>query len=344
MDEFLNSEVAEEETSLELDELEPLEATSLETPEQIDAQDADENEALEEAVVEVEGSEVKDEPTTEEDDSLFDIDELLNSETEEEKDPLDHTKDDENDFLLDDFLEDSAVDFSKENTEDDLQSDETEDNNFDGLSIEDALAALEDDSEVANEIATETSLDEDSLTKLDVDETSTPDPVDFQSRVSDEEKEALTYLDSSGLDLDSMLDDGGSDWSGFNLDNATNTESELEDEDWSEQPSVESDPHGADRFLSIEALIAESENGDKSEFEEEEFNLDVGLNEFPDMLNNRELHDVDVNNDVQSKLDLARAYIEMSDKKGALELLKDVLHCDDVALRAEAEKLMKQID
>ena len=344
LDEFLNSEVAEEETSLELDELEPLEATSLETPEQIDAQDADENEALEEGVVEAEGSEAKDEPATEEDDSLFDIDELLNSETEEEKDPLEHTKDDENDFLLDDFLEDSAVDFSKENTEDDLQSDETEDNNFDGLSIEDALAALEDDSEVANEIATETSLDEDSLTKLDVDETSTPDPVDFQSRVSDEEKEALTYLDSSGLDLDSMLDDGGSDWSGFNLDNATNTESELEDEDWSEQPSVESDPHGADRFLSIEALIAESENGDKSEFEEEEFNLDVGLNEFPDMLNNRELHDVDVNNDVQSKLDLARAYIEMSDKKGALELLKDVLHCDDVALRAEAEKLMKQID
>ena len=344
IDELLDSEIAQEETSPELDELEPLEATSLETPEQIDAQDADENEALEEGVVEAEGSEVKDEPTTEEDDSLFDIDELLNSETEEEKDPLEHTKDDENDFLLDDFLEDSAVDFSKENTEDDLQSDETEDNNFDGLSIEDALAALEDDSEVANEIATETSLDEDSLTKLDVDETSTPDPVDFQSRVSDEEKEALTYLDSSGLDLDSMLDDGGSDWSGFNLDNATNTESELEDEDWSEQPSVESDPHGADRFLSIEALIAESENGDKSEFEEEEFNLDVGLNEFPDMLNNRELHDVDVNNDVQSKLDLARAYIEMSDKKGALELLKDVLHCDDVALRAEAEKLMKQID
>ncbi|OCH16400.1 FimV/HubP family polar landmark protein [Aliivibrio sp. 1S128] len=344
IDELLDSEIAQEETSPELDELELLEATSLETPEQIDVQDADENEALEEAVVEAEGSEVKDEPTTEEDDSLFDIDELLNSETEEEKDPLEHTKDDENDFLLDDFLEDSAVDFSKENTEDDLQSDETEDNNFDGLSIEDALAALEDDSEVANEIATETSLDEDSLTKLDVDETSTPDPVDFQSRVSDEEKEALTYLDSSGLDLDSMLDDGGSDWSGFNLDNATNTESELEDEDWSEQPSVESDPHGADRFLSIEALIAESENGDKSEFEEEEFNLDVGLNEFPDMLNNRELHDVDVNNDVQSKLDLARAYIEMSDKKGALELLKDVLHCDDVALRAEAEKLMKQID
>ncbi|WP_304362680.1 FimV/HubP family polar landmark protein, partial [Aliivibrio sp. 1S175] len=39
IDELLESEIAQEETSPELDELEPLEATSLETPEQIDAQD-----------------------------------------------------------------------------------------------------------------------------------------------------------------------------------------------------------------------------------------------------------------------------------------------------------------
>ena len=173
---------------------------------------------------------------------------------------------------------------------------------------------------------------------------SDPTAFDFQSRVSDEEKEALTHLDSSGLDLDSMLDDEASDWSGFNLDNASNTDSELEDEDWSEQPNVENDPHGEDRFLSIEALIAETENGDKSDFEEEDLNLDVGLDDFSDMLSNVGSHDVDVNSDAQSKLDLAKAYIEMSDDKGALELLEEVLRCDDPSLKVEAEKLMRQID
>ncbi|WP_413463757.1 FimV/HubP family polar landmark protein [Aliivibrio fischeri] len=61
------------------------------------------------------------------------------------------------------------------------------------------------------------------------------------------------------------------------------------------------------------------------------------------MLGNVAEHDVDVNSDAQSKLDLAKAYIEMSDDKGALELLEDVLRSDDVSLKIEAERLMKQI-
>lgn len=206
------------------------------------------------------------------------------------------------------------------------------------MSIEDALAALGDDD---NEI-------DDSAFNLDSTEEETEitpsrEEFNFTSQVSDEEKEALTHLDSAGLDIDSMLEDGGSDWSGFSLDGHSNTESALEDEDWSEQPNVENDPHGENRFLSIEALIAETEKGDKNDFEEEDLNLDVGLDEFPDMLGNVAEHDVDVNSDAQSKLDLAKAYIEMSDDKGALELLEDVLRSDDVSLKIEAEKLMKQV-
>jgi pilus assembly protein FimV len=34
----------------------------------------------------------------------------------------------------------------------------------------------------------------------------------------------------------------------------------------------------------------------------------------------------------------------MSDDKGALELLEEVLRCDDPLLKVEAEKLMKQLD
>ncbi|MGN2917690.1 FimV/HubP family polar landmark protein [Aliivibrio fischeri] len=333
-DEDLESEAEETEVS-ELAEPTESEVTAEDTVEEAVASDVESTEALEE-------------DTLDEDDldSLLADDESL-LDLEEEPVELTELTDDEddNDFSLDDFVEQNATDFSQKSEEEssvselDLDSDEEEqDTKFDGLSIEDALAALGDDD---NEI-------DDSAFNLDSTEEETEiapsrEEFNFTSQVSDEEKEALTHLDSAGLDIDSMLEDGGSDWSGFSLDGHSNTESALEDEDWSEQPNVENDPHGENRFLSIEALIAETEKGDKNDFEEEDLNLDVGLDEFPDMLGNVAEHDVDVNSDAQSKLDLAKAYIEMSDDKGALELLEDVLRSDDVSLKIEAEKLMKQI-
>nr|WP_155655479.1 FimV/HubP family polar landmark protein [Aliivibrio fischeri] len=333
-DEELESEVEETEVS-ELEEPTESKVIAEDTVEEAVASDVESTEALEE-------------DTLDEDDldSLLADDESL---LDLEEDPVELTEltddEDDNDFSLDDFVEQNATDFSQKSEEEssvselDLDSDEEEqDTKFDGLSIEDALAALGDDD---NEI-------DDSAFNLDSTEEETEiapsrEEFNFTSQVSDEEKEALTHLDSAGLDIDSMLEDGGSDWSGFSLDGHSNTESDLEDEDWSEQPNVENDPHGENRFLSIEALIAETEKGDKNDFEEEDLNLDVGLDEFPDMLGNVAEHDVDVNSDAQSKLDLAKAYIEMSDDKGALELLEDVLRSDDVSLKIEAEKLMKQI-
>ncbi|MEZ9625956.1 FimV/HubP family polar landmark protein [Aliivibrio fischeri] len=333
-DEELESEVEETEVS-ELAEPTESEVIAEDVTEETVTPEVESTEALEEDDL--------DEATL---DSLLADDENLLDLDEESVELTELTDDeDDNDFSLDDFVEQNATDFSQKSEEEssvselDLDGDEEEqDTKFDGLSIEDALAALGDDD---NEI-------DDSAFNLDSTEEETEiapsrEEFNFTSQVSDEEKEALTHLDSAGLDIDSMLEDGGSDWSGFSLDGHSNTESDLEDEDWSEQPNVENDPHGENRFLSIEALIAETEKGDKNDFEEEDLNLDVGLDEFPDMLGNVAEHDVDVNSDAQSKLDLAKAYIEMSDDKGALELLEDVLRSDDVSLKIEAEKLMKQI-
>ncbi|MUK68664.1 hypothetical protein GNP76_07835 [Aliivibrio fischeri] len=333
-DEELESEVEETEIS-ELAELTEPEVMTEDVTEETVTPEVESTEGLEEDELD----EAALDSLLADDESLLDLDEEPVELTELTDD------EDDNDFSLDDFVEQNATDFSQKSEEEsslselDLDSDEEEqDTKFDGLSIEDALAALGDDD---NEI-------DDSAFNLDSTEEETEiapsrEEFNFTSQVSDEEKEALTHLDSAGLDIDSMLEDGGSDWSGFSLDGHTNTESTLEDEDWSEQPNVENDPHGENRFLSIEALIAETEKGDKNDFEEEDLNLDVGLDEFPDMLGNVAEHDVDVNSDAQSKLDLAKAYIEMSDDKGALELLEDVLRSDDVSLKIEAEKLMKQI-
>ncbi|MUK29869.1 hypothetical protein GNP44_07190 [Aliivibrio fischeri] len=354
----LDSLLADDESLLDLDE-ESVDLEALNEDEALNEESKDAfsfDEELESEVEETDVSELAEptEPEAMAEDTLDedDLDSLLaddESLLDLEEDPVELTEltddEDDNDFSLDDFVEQNATDFSQKSEEEssvselDLDSDEEEqDTKFDGLSIEDALAALGDDD---NEI-------DDSAFNLDSTEEETEiapsrEEFNFTSQVSDEEKEALTHLDSAGLDIDSMLEDGGSDWSGFSLDGHSNTESTLEDEDWSEQPNVENDPHGENRFLSIEALIAETEKGDKNDFEEEDLNLDVGLDEFPDMLGNVAEHDVDVNSDAQSKLDLAKAYIEMSDDKGALELLEDVLRSDDVSLKIEAEKLMKQI-
>ena len=48
--------------------------------------------------------------------------------------------------------------------------------------------------------------------------------------------------------------------------------------------------------------------------------------------------------EVGTKLDLARAYIEMGDKAGAKELLEEVLEVGDENQRAEAEELLRQLD
>ncbi|OCH19395.1 hypothetical protein A6E12_06185 [Aliivibrio fischeri] len=354
----LDSLLADDESLLDLDE-ESVDLEALNEDEALNEESKDAfsfDEELESEVEETDVSELAEptEPEAMAEDTLDedDLDSLLaddESLLDLEEDPVELTEltddEDDNDFSLDDFVEQNATDFSQKSEEEnslselDVDSDEEEqDTKFDGLSIEDALAALGDDD---NEI-------DDSAFNLDSTEEETEitpsrEEFNFTSQVSDEEKEALTHLDSAGLDIDSMLEDGGSDWSGFSLDGHSNTESALEDEDWSEQPNVENDPHGENRFLSIEALIAETEKGDKNDFEEEDLNLDVGLDEFPDMLGNVAEHDVDVNSDAQSKLDLAKAYIEMSDDKGALELLEDVLRSDDVSLKIEAEKLMKQI-
>ncbi len=48
--------------------------------------------------------------------------------------------------------------------------------------------------------------------------------------------------------------------------------------------------------------------------------------------------------EVGTKLDLARAYIEMGDKAGARELLEEVLEVGDENQRAEAEELLRQLD
>jgi pilus assembly protein FimV len=47
--------------------------------------------------------------------------------------------------------------------------------------------------------------------------------------------------------------------------------------------------------------------------------------------------------DVQQKFDLARAYQEMGDKEGAIEILNEVEREGDATQKAEAQKLLQSL-
>ena len=52
--------------------------------------------------------------------------------------------------------------------------------------------------------------------------------------------------------------------------------------------------------------------------------------------------DPELREEVNTKLDLARAYMEMGDREGAREILQEVLGEGDKQQKAEAEKLMAE--
>ncbi|HIF9111045.1 TPA: FimV/HubP family polar landmark protein [Photobacterium damselae] len=110
----------------------------------------------------------------------------------------------------------------------------------------------------------------------------------------------------------------------------------------SELISVAQDPK-PHSFISIDELMKETQ-GDGSalaqELDAQPLKLDVGLDEFPDVLTNIAHTDVDDYSELASKLDLAKAYLEMNDKEGAIELLEEVTAKADGAVKAEAEKLL----
>ncbi|MGR5265981.1 FimV/HubP family polar landmark protein [Photobacterium damselae] len=110
----------------------------------------------------------------------------------------------------------------------------------------------------------------------------------------------------------------------------------------SELISVAQDPK-PHSFISIDELMKETQ-GDGSalaqELDAQPLKLDVGLDEFPDVLTNIAHTDVDDHAELASKLDLAKAYLEMNDKEGAIELLEEVTAKADGAVKAEAEKLL----
>ncbi|MFC3914444.1 FimV/HubP family polar landmark protein [Pseudaeromonas sharmana] len=96
-------------------------------------------------------------------------------------------------------------------------------------------------------------------------------------------------------------------------------------------------------FRGIDELLAEADASESKDEPYEGLSLDVGLDEFPEVLPDAQGIDVDVEGELGAKLDLARAYLEIDDKASASELLNEVLHQGNNEQRAEAQRLLKRL-
>ncbi|MEH0741535.1 AAA family ATPase, partial [Vibrio cholerae] len=174
-----------------------------------------------------------------------------------------------------------------------------------------------------------------------------------------------TTSDSAGMDIDAMLEMGGEDWNGFTLspeqqaqisddipeeergvwdqDNAPE-QPEVSDEDWSIQDSADDFSPQQNQFRTIDELMAEVEMEEQQELDDE-LKLDVGLNDFPDVIGDiGDEIDVDSNAEAAGKLDLAKIYVEMNDAQGAIKLLEEAIVDGSDEIRREAKRLIDKIN
>ncbi|MCE2571628.1 FimV/HubP family polar landmark protein [Motilimonas eburnea] len=96
-------------------------------------------------------------------------------------------------------------------------------------------------------------------------------------------------------------------------------------------------------YIDIERLLEES--GEESNEEAYQgANLDIGLDEFPDVLPESGGIDVDIDEGgIGQKLDLARAYLEIDDKEGAKSILEEIQGQGSEQQIAEITKLLNRL-
>ncbi|EKO3503770.1 AAA family ATPase [Vibrio fluvialis] len=262
-----------------------------------------------------------------------------------------------------------AADFANVQAEDELEFDDLE---LPEYSEEDALAdsiASSDTDPERSVPEAEAGIDFEAMAHQEFDEHSLNSLLD-----ENEESEGFSFdqpidaqtIDSAGMDIDAMLQMGGEDWNGFSLtpdqqatipdevpeeeravwqSDIQNQQPEVATENWATQEDLADFDPQEKHFMTIDELMAQVER-EETAFnpDDEELKLDVGLNEFPDVIGEISDVDVDSNSEAAGKLDLAKIYMEMNDEKGAVKLLEEAIVDGSDDIRQQAKRLIDVIN
>ncbi|PSU33194.1 hypothetical protein C9I99_13410 [Photobacterium lutimaris] len=159
----------------------------------------------------------------------------------------------------------------------------------------------------------------------------------------------MNIEDVPAFDEDDLMVDDGADSEMLIEDKINELQSAMEEaaSELVVEPQVTEPAHhqpSEASYISIDELMKDLDGEEfDSDLDEAPLNLDVGLDEFPDVLADIGSLDIDSQGEFASKLDLAKAYLEMNDSEGARGLLEEVARGDDVELQQEAKTLLAKL-
>ncbi|MFY3327914.1 FimV/HubP family polar landmark protein [Vibrio fluvialis] len=228
----------------------------------------------------------------------------------------------------------------------------------------DSIASSDIDPERSPEA--EAGIDFEAMAHQEFDERSLNSLLDENEGFSFDQPIDAQTIDSAGMDIDAMLQMGGEDWNGFSLtpdqqatipdevpeeeravwqSDIQNQQPEVATENWATQEDLADFDPQEKHFMTIDELMAQVEREDTAfNPDDEELKLDVGLNEFPDVIGEISDVDVDSNSEAAGKLDLAKIYMEMNDEKGAVKLLEEAIVDGSDDIRQQAKRLIDVIN
>ncbi|WP_046357905.1 FimV/HubP family polar landmark protein, partial [Pseudoalteromonas luteoviolacea] len=192
---------------------------------------------------------------------------------------------------------------------------------------EEFLAELDEISEAQSEVEPPVDIDESAIEDAfmaDLEETNFDALLDEYAEPEEIERVEEPELE---VDFDALLSE--------DLDEKFEIEEETPQEASSAMP---------EDFLEIDDLIAESDDAVTMEEPYQEPNMDVGLDDFEELLAGDNPTDVDLEEGgFSAKLDLARAYLEIEDFDSAVSALDDVMENGPSSVQEEARLLKEQI-
>ncbi|MGI5308780.1 FimV/HubP family polar landmark protein [Rheinheimera sp. WS51] len=190
--------------------------------------------------------------------------------------------------------------------------------------VTDASLSVENPSQMLEQYPT-LDLSEDDLS-LDIEELSASEFTDNDTELLSDEEVEVDPL--SEQQFDSLMGELEAIAGNSDKDEADETEFELNTADITDVAQVDNTDFDFtdDDFVEIDKLLAATDEQESDPERFNQLNVDVGLDEFADVIGNPQAHDVDQDdNGFAAKLDLARAYIEMDDQESAAGILEGIL-------------------
>lgn len=261
-------------------------------------------------------------PQEEEDDSLDDLEQMLaeaDAEPESQMLKLDAVESDE---PLEDVESDPDFDSILSAMDEDLEA------SLEQPSEDAAEEPVAFEAEGADE--SEPELDLDLETDFDLSDMAEPEAIIEPDSVAGAE---VSEVDTATDDLDSMLDEIGMDLEEVNLAEEPAEAGELE--------AAITHDLDVDLDSELDALLNSSDNDielEESSADEEGASMDEDFDELAG------LNLLEGADEVETKLDLARAYMDMEDFEGAKDILQEIVAEGSDAQKAEAESLIQSIN